>query len=339
MTDYFWPQDIIPSSQQWRVVDPTLAFRSIFTQAVRTVGRPGLHMATTITVQNLNGSARHRIMALIAALRGRENRIWVPDFGTSIRGSFPTGELLSNTTFLTGTTGWTASSSELVLSSDSGRMRLTRTGATGNRSCSASVTTSSGATYLWRAGSMAGYGPMNYRLRIGTTLGGGDLAAGTIYTSAGFRHEIATATGTSTSPSVLDISTGKVAGHFQLLDSPSFARCALVTGALQAGSALIIDALPTSTTGLLLAGDIIAIYTGAGTSGWEVKRLVADMNSDSTGAAYVMFEPPLRASPADNAPIAIYRPMSRFVLANDISWDTGGGQFSDFQLEFEEDLS
>jgi hypothetical protein len=66
---------------------------------------------------------------------------------------------------------------------------------------------------------------------------------------------------------------------------------------------------------------------------------VLDLKSNSSGQGQLVFEPPLRASPADNAPISIYRPMARYILATDeVAWDTRQGLFSDFTLDFIEDI-
>ena len=53
-----------------------------------------------------------------------------------------------------------------------------------------------------------------------------------------------------------------------------------------------------------------------------------------------MFEPPLRSSPADNAPVAIHRPLARFLLAEEeVGWGSRPGVLSDFSLSFVEDIA
>ena len=336
MTDYFWPDDIIPAAQPWRVIDNAAAFTSPFSGTTQTVGRPGgIRIGCTITTQPLRGAERHRMMALIGALRGRENRIWLPDFAVNQRGSFPTGELLANPTF-PDTSGWTSSNAELGLTADSGRLRLARTGVTGDRTVSAPVFTVSGASYLWRTGLLSGRGPLAYALRVGTTAGGSELVSGSNLATEGLQHVVATATGTSSFAGVLDRISGRSAGQFQFLDSPSFARCALVNGGSQTGSAILIDGLPANTNGVLMAGDVVAIFTNT----WEMKRLRADLNSDGSGNGWLMFEPSLRVAPADNAPVAIWEPRARFMLASEeVGWDTEPGHITQFQLEFIEDIA
>ena len=96
----------------------------------------------------------------------------------------------------------------------------------------------------------------------------------------------------------------------------SAARCALVNGSSQIGGSLVIDGLPTSTNGLARAGDWFEVNG-------ELKRLTADLNSDSSGNGYLIFEPTLRTSPANNAPVIFRNPMGRFLLAEEsTSWGT-----------------
>jgi hypothetical protein len=334
MADYYWPQDIVPSTQSWKIIDPTAIFRSPFTSATRRFSRPGLMLGCSVTVRSLNTSQRHRMISLLAALRGRGQSLWLPDFTTVQRGSFPASELLQNTTFPS-TNGWTSNNAEMVLTSDSGRMRLSRTGVVADRVASSPATTVTGAKYLFRAGMLGGLGNLRYSLNMGTVAGATDIVAGSTLTAAGMNYVTAAATGTLSFPGIKDFISGRSAGNFQFLDSPSFARCALVNGASQTGNALSIAGLPVSTVGLLLAGDLVAVYTNQ----WEMKRLTFDLNSDSGGNGYMVFEPPLRISPADQSPIAIWRPTARFLLSDDASWDTVPGLFSDFSIDLVEDVS
>jgi hypothetical protein len=91
----------------------------------------------------------------------------------------------------------------------------------------------------------------------------------------------------------------------------------LVDGAGQyPGNTLNTDAWPISISGLLLAGDYFQI-------GDELKMVTSDLNSNGSGQATITFEPPLRAAPADNAPIVYTNPTCVMRLANDdqTAWD------------------
>lgn len=335
MAELVWPSDIIPSEVEWKVVDSTAVFNSALSGATRTVSRPGLRWGCTMNFRALSGSDRHRVQAIIAGLRGRSNRIWLADESYTRRGTFASSELITNTTFATNS-NWFVSA-ELTLSADSGKLRFTRTAVTTDRAFSANqMTTVANANYLYRFAMAAGRGNIRYTMRIGTTSGGLEIAAGSITTTDGLNHLVGTPTGTVAWASGVDHISGRAIDDFQILQSPSFARCALVNGASQTGSKLWIDGLTASTAGLLKAGDMIAVYT----TRWELKRLTSDLDSNASGQGQVLFEPPLRSSPADNAPIAIHKPMGRFLLADEeVSWSSRPGVLSDFSVSFIEDLA
>jgi len=335
VSDYFLPLDIAPSSQKYAVRDLSAIFTSVFTGAQRTVQRPRL-LTCSLVYEGLNAVQRHRLVGLVAQL-ARGDRVYVPDYATALRGSFPASELLSNTSF-SSTTGWSSSNAEVAIGTDSGRLRLTRTAVAADRFVSsAAVTTTSGLSYLFRAGVLQGRGAPRFGLGLGTATATQDLVAGSMQTAEGVNHVVAAATGASTYAVLRDyIGGGRTADYFQVLDQPSLARCALVNGASQTGTSLWIDALPASVTDLMLAGDTFAVYTTA----WEQKRLVMDLKSNASGQGQLVFDPPLRNSPSDNAPVAIYRPMAKFILTTDeVSWETRAGLFSDFQLDFVEDIA
>jgi hypothetical protein len=127
MTDYLWPPDIIPSSQTWGVLDPAGMFTSPLSGSVRTVSRPGARLRCMVTVPPIKGRDRRRLMAILGSLRGRSNRLWMPDYSVTREGPFPATELLTNNDFSNGTTGWSGGS---VTQSASDRvLRSTRTGA------------------------------------------------------------------------------------------------------------------------------------------------------------------------------------------------------------------
>jgi len=82
----------------------------------------------------------------------------------------------------------------------------------------------------------------------------------------------------------------------------------LVKGASQTGASLLTDGWPLSTA-ILKAGDYFEVNS-------EYKLVAADVTSDGSGNATITFEPPLRASPADNAPITLSGAGATFMLAN-----------------------
>jgi hypothetical protein len=335
MTDFILPPDLIASEAQWQIIDNTAVFSSAMSGAVRTYSRPGNRWGCRLVFRNTNGTKRHRLLALIAALRGRSNRIWITDPAYTQAGSLAAPELLTNNAAVAATTGWTSSNAELALSADSHLgLRLTRTGVTADRyAYQAAFTTVSSAPYAIRGLVGAGKGAVNMKLAAGTSQGATGLLNGTPKTTAGRIVETFTASGASTHASFHDLIAGRVAGDFQFLTHASVARCGLVAGGSQTGASLAVDGLPVSSAGLLRAGDWIEVNG-------ELKRLVADLNTDAAGAGTMLIEPPLRNSPADNVPVVVRTPMGRFLLSDEsVGWSTSPGTFSTIELSLIEDVA
>ena len=76
----------------------------------------------------------------------------------------------------------------------------------------------------------------------------------------------------------------------------------VVNGASQTGQVLLTDGWTPSQTGILKAGDLIQLGTGADT---HLHKVLADANSDGAGAATLDIWPRLRVSPMDNAAIVV----------------------------------
>jgi hypothetical protein len=274
-------------------------------------------------------------MSLIAALRGRANRLRLTDPAYTLAGSFSCPELLSNNAAVVNTTGWSSSNAELVLSADSHLgLRLTRSGVTADRyAYQSAITTVASAPYAVRMLLGEGKGNVRASIEVGTSQGATDLVNGATRSSAGYYSDSFTASGTSSHVSFYDYISTRAAGDFQFLSWVSAARCALVNGSSQTGGSLVIDGLPTSTNGLARAGDWFEVNG-------ELKRLTADLNSDSSGNGYLIFEPTLRTSPANNAPVIFRNPMGRFLLAEEsTSWATRPGILSDIELSLVEDIT
>lgn len=84
----------------------------------------------------------------------------------------------------------------------------------------------------------------------------------------------------------------------------------LVAGAGQTGAAIATDGWTPSTAGILLPGDWVGI-------GAELRRVVAQADSDAGGAATLQLDQPVRTSPADNLVISVVKPTSLFVCTTD----------------------
>jgi hypothetical protein len=122
MADLIIPPWMRIRGGRFDVVSNTAAAPSVFTGAVRTLARSGDKLRTTVRMENVHARESNPYKALARAirtnLRGQANRIWLADPSYQRRGSFPTGELIANNTFASGTTSWSAYGSSTLTASD-----------------------------------------------------------------------------------------------------------------------------------------------------------------------------------------------------------------------------
>jgi hypothetical protein len=311
MTDFLWPTSLVPARSEVKLLDLATRFRSPFTGTSRTYARPGGDvLSMSMQMPPLKDAKRAALTAFLASLRGGVHRVWCQDHSYVRRGSFPAVELLANNTFASGTTGWTGGSKFTRTVADR-VLRITCVDASAAESVAyptAALTFVSGATYALRSATYSARGALQRRMRSDSTPGGGSWGSGTYSAADGASTLLVTAGGTSGYISVAASNTGAFVDDAFDLPWISVARCALVKGASQTGTKLIIDQLPASTNGLLLAGDRVQI-------GEELLTVIAPLDSNSSGEGTLILHRPLRSAPADNAPVIIHEPMGLFMLA------------------------
>lgn len=110
--------------------------------------------------------------------------------------------------------------------------------------------------------------------------------------------------------------------------APETVAAARTTGVAQTGSTLRVKGGPVSSTGLLLPGDFIEING-------ELKRVTSAFDTDGAGRGTLYFEPEVFASPADNTPVVVHKPMGRFILSEPPRWSNRFGRYADLELTFE----
>jgi len=136
------------------------------------------------------------------------------------------------------------------------------------------------------------------------------------------------------------------AGNHLFYSGASFARCARVDGASQTGSVLKLKDLPASRDGILKANEYITILTDVTGSKknpkMELKKLTANLDSDSGGIGYAYLDIPIYTSPVDSAPVMIHRPRFYGIFPTE---GTGSNDesiskpvVSSFSIYLEEDL-
>lgn len=323
MTDFLWPTTVIPARSEVMLRDLSARFSSPFTGTTRTYSRPGGDLLMmSLTLPPLQTAKRGAMQAMLAQLRGGVHRVWCKDHSYVKRGSFPATELVPNNTFANGTTGWTASYATQTV--QDGVLRLTASAHTAgqypNTMAINAVSLTSGQTYCARSAYQSVYTSGTY---YGHLLNNSATALSSSYaTTDGLR--ITTLTADSTVGSNFDVKLADDAATGDSFEVPytSVSRCALVKGASQSTSRILIDQLPASTDGLLLPGDQVQI-------GEELLIVRAALNSNSAGEGYLYLHRPLRSAPADNAPVIIHEPMGLFMLADsENGWMNEPGRFS-----------
>lgn len=341
MTDLLMPTWVRLSRVEFNYLDSTGVSISPYTGIKKTASFGGDRLSASIEYTTTGGSStagameRAALIAWLMQLRGKQNRGYIYPI-TSRRGSFPSTELISNNTFENGTTGWTSSNANLTLSVSDRVLRAYRVAVGADYTIQAAVATvTSGAVYAARLMASSRVGAMDYRLQLGTSAGAANISAtSSDITTGGMQLLTGTASGTSMHFSILDGINGRAIGNYMDFPYASLTRCILVAGASQSGSSLNVDQLPTSTNGLLLPGDFFEVITSRGS---ELKVCTASLNSNSSGAGTIFFEPPLRGSVADNAAVIVEQPMGRFLFTGDMpQWTNEPGVFTTASAEFEE---
>lgn len=319
MTDFFWPSTLIPARSSITLRDLSSRFVSPFTGTSRTYSRPGGDLLQMrMDLPPLTAAKGAALRGIVSKLRGGVHRVWCKDHSYVRRGTFPATELIANNTFANGTTGWTADYATLTAHDSVLRITVSSHTAAQFPQARQPVTLVSGNAYVARsvyqavANTAVSFGPFFDYGTTGTTA-------------------YSTSTGMKTVSAVADATGGElflvydddsVAGDTMDVPYASTSRCALIKGASQTGARLLIDALPTSTDGLLLEGDQVQI-------GEELFIVAAPLNSNGSGEGYLTLHRPVRSSPADNAPVIIHEPMGLFMLAeNENGWENVPGRFT-----------
>lgn len=333
--DLLFPMSVRATKITPGIASNTAAGASVFSGALRTLARSGDRFTFDVTISGANDKqsfpARAALRRLLSALRGQANRIWFADPSYRPRGSFPTGELIPNGNFVYGATGWaTAGAGSVLAAADGyGRVQLSAAAA-GYAYNAANVPIISGAAYVARALSYPG------NVSSWFVWGGANTGAATSYfvtgtlTAQSLVIEQFTASGTTF---VLSLGNGSAnIGDFVHYLYASLSRCALVNGGAQTGQNLNIQALPVSTSGLLLPGDRVQIGT-------QLNTVDAPLNSNGSGLGLLQCTLPWRVSPANGAAVIIHKPMARCVLTSNAgTWDENPGSLADFEFQIQESL-
>lgn len=240
MTDIWLPDWLRIRQVRTRFIGATGFSRSLFSGQVRTTDFGGSRVGASIdfTPQGGRNSAMERaaIFALTMSLSGSQNRIYLSDAASRLRGSFPTAELISNNTFENGTAGFSANSSYTQTAAD--RLLRSTRNAIGSvqtlAHLSTAVSCAQYAPHVARWMLMQGRGsyPTGLRVDIGAIADGNEYLTGSASTNYGLRTEVAVPSAANISTRVVDLSTsGQLAGDYVTITYVSLSRCALVDAA------------------------------------------------------------------------------------------------------------
>lgn len=238
MADILLPPWLSIAKLRTDYLDNTGMTRGLYTGAPETTGFGGdrlklsLEFSPAGTSSTQSAMERAALRSFLARLRGRQNRAYLWDPSYRIRGAFSTlaFELLDST-FATGAV-LTASNTNVSTAVHDRVMRATRTAAIADTTLRASgKTTVQYAPYVARVFGRAGRGPMDYRLRLGTSEGATDIATHAAdITTQGLQTLTAVTPVTTTHYSILDGAgiPGRMPGDYMDFPYVSFARCALI---------------------------------------------------------------------------------------------------------------
>lgn len=231
MTDIFFPADLIPTGMMIGVDDFTAVDESATVGSMQSSTLYGTRRwRVRMDFAVLTGAQLARFEALIAALRGRQNRVWISP-GRAARGSFPDAEILTNNTFVNGATGWANFLTAFATLSVADRsIRTTRVSAGGVIGPAQTLPTLPINTpYAGRALICSGRGPSSFSAQLRPT--SGNLASFSIsgnYAIQGWSPTV----GAGSQFGIFESSaTGGIAGDYFDMPWASVSQCVMVDNA------------------------------------------------------------------------------------------------------------
>ncbi len=279
---------------------------------------------------------RRQMMGFLARMQGKQNRFYSWDRSYNKGGSFATGELLPNGDFSNGVTGWTSADGDVTISAADGVLKLYRANndQTDVAVYSSALTAVAGATYAARACVVGGHGGAKYKIRLGTTAGGAEIAESALVTTDGMTTLTGAAPGTTIYFSIIDYNsaaTYRVGGDSQDVHYASVSRCMLVGAGGGTGNLIQASQFDTATDALS-PGDQFEAITSIGS---ELKIVTSALVGP--GAGYVQFSPPLRGTVSVGAAIIAHRPCAKWIYTGgQAEWSNDPGVVTTSSIEFEE---
>lgn len=343
MSDLILRPDLSVAQASMRLMDSTGVSVNPYTGDTLTSSLGGDRMGCTVEFSPTGGGSstgaqdRALLLSTLARLRGKQRRLYITDSAHRRRGGFPTSELITNSDFRSGTTGWTSSSADVILYGTDRTLRLARTSAaaTDVSVYTSAITVTNGATYVARAFVTGGYGGVSLKVRVGTSAGGAEVTESSLQTTDGMITVTFVASGTTVYFSLRDYGSGggRTTGMIQEVHYVTLARCFKVNGAGQTGENIKVSGVPTFSTDVCLAGDQAEFITSRGS---QLVMLTSSMQSQVSDG-WMQVAPNMRGTLADGAAVIVHQPFGRFIYSGQVpEWMTEPGMVSRASLELVE---
>jgi len=228
--DVLIPPDIPIAEIEWRILDNTAVSTSPLNGVTTTFTRPGTRWGARLSFRNLKDRDRARLLAAIAAVRGRSGRVYFTSAADPARGggSFP--ELFANADFANGTTGWLQTN--LALSVRDRVMRCAIGAVVANPQLYQSgIAVTQHVPHILRAMLNAGSGLTG--IEAGPAISDAAGQTSNYLTSRGLLSaaRVVSAASCNAFPIVVSPTSGYEVGHYLELPFTSLSRCALVDNA------------------------------------------------------------------------------------------------------------
>jgi hypothetical protein len=231
MTDLLLPPHLRHARVSFSYLDATGISRGMFGAPTKTVARGADRLGATLQFTPHGGkstsgrSERALLRSFLANLRGRQNRVYLFDKSYRRRGSFPTGELFANNTFVDGATGWTVDNGTLSVSDRIARLTAS-SGPASFVDFRQSIALTQYAPHVLRSFISDGY--LSSGRSIGPAINA--LNANSYSTTRGYRvvsDVPSTGAATAQYPALINSTSGYLAGTYISISWCSLSRCAL----------------------------------------------------------------------------------------------------------------
>ncbi len=300
-------------SVDWRLERNSAVFESPLSRAAQRIERSGDRWRCTLQFPPalLSSVEAGVLMAWLDQISSPLNYAYLSPPHNQFVGTWwgTYGETLTNGAFLSDVTSWSGTSATLAFNAR--RMKVKNSGAASG-SARQNVTLNFGKNVLivdaYRAGITAVKAKIARQSDDAVEADSGAITA---------PSRIVLAVTPTVQPMRVELYVDSaVSADSVMFGGASLTRCLAVDGASQTGNRLTFDSGLNSQTGMLRAGQFFSVKQG---SFYGLHRLVEDVDTDSGGSGVLVFEPALRASPADNDPIILRNPFSRFRVAETMS--------------------